>query len=218
MAEADEFIEQNLGLVHTCAKRFKGKGIDYDDLFQAGCLGLIKAADRFDRELGYRFSTYAVPVILGEIKKLFRDGGAVKVSRGLKELSMKAAKEAQDILLQTGREPTVSELAMHLGLSPEQTAEALNAAQQPLSLTISDEEGECQSDIPIEPPDERLTEELALYSELEKLGLQDRELIRLRFFGGLTQSKTAERLGMTQVQVSRREKKLLLLLRDRLTA
>lgn len=218
MAEKEDFIEKNFGLVHTCAKRFKGKGIEYDDLFQAGCLGLIKAAERFDEGLGYRFSTYAVPVILGEIKKLFRDGGAVKVSRGLKELSMKAVKEAQDIFTHTGREPTVSELAQRLKLSAEQTAEALNAAQQPLSLTISDDEGECQGDIPVDAPDEQLTEELALHSELERLESRDRELIDLRFFKGLTQSVTAERLGMTQVQVSRREKKLLLMLRERLTA
>ena len=218
MPEESFSAEDNFGLVHTCAKRFRGKGIEYDDLFQAGCLGLVKAAERFDESLGYRFSTYAVPVILGEIKKLFRDGGSLKVARSLKELSLRAVKEAQELLSQTGREPTVSELAERLGISPEQTAEALNAAQQPLSLTISDDDGDCQSDIPVDAPDEQITEELALRYELERLENRDRELIRLRYYKGLTQSVTAQRLGMTQVQVSRREKRLLLLLRERLSA
>ncbi len=210
--------EDNLGLVHTCAKRFKGKGIDYDDLFQAGCMGLVKAVNNFDDRLGYRFSTYAVPVILGEIRKLFRDGGAVKISRGLKELSLKVSKAAQDLSVQYGREPTVSELAEKMSLSREQVTEALNAAQQPLSLTVSDEEGESQSDIPVPAPDEMITEHLALQTELNRLPPKDRELLRLRYYRGMTQSKAAENLGMTQVQVSRREKKLLLLLRQRLAS
>ena len=111
MAEGSITVEQNLGLVHTCAKRFKGRGIEYDDLFQAGCVGLVKAADNFDVGRGFRFSTYAVPVILGEIKRLFRDGGAVKLSRGLKELSLRVSREAEAFQHRTGREPTVSELA-----------------------------------------------------------------------------------------------------------
>ena len=209
--------EENLGLVHTCAKRFKGRGIEYDDLFQAGCMGLVKAVDNFDSRLGYKFSTYAVPVILGEIKRLFRDGGAVKISRGLKELSLKVSREVQDFMLQNGREPTVTELAQKMELPPEQVSEALSASLQPVSLTVSDEDGESQTDIPIAAPDEQITERLSLHTELEKLEEGDRELIRLRFHKGLTQTRTAELLGMTQVQVSRREKKLLLHLRQRLS-
>ena len=209
--------EENLGLVHTCAKRFKGRGIEYDDLFQAGCMGLVKAVDNFDSRLGYKFSTYAVPVILGEIKRLFRDGGAVKISRGLKELSLKVSREVQDFMLQNGREPTVTELAQKMELPPEQVSEALSASLQPVSLTVSDEDGESQTDIPIAAPDEQITERLSLHTELEKLEEGDRELIRLRFYKGLTQTRTAELLGMTQVQVSRREKKLLLHLRQRLS-
>ncbi len=217
MAEDSFSAEEHLGLVHACAKRFKGKGIEYDDLFQAGCLGLVKAAEKFDKSLGNRFSTYAVPVILGEIKKLFRDGGSLKVSRGLRELSLKAAREVQSIISETGREPSISELAERLQLSVEQTAEALNAGHQPMSLTMSDEDGESQTDIPTESPDEELTEHIALSSELARLDERDRTLIKLRFYKGLTQSKAGEILGMTQVQVSRREKKLLLYLRERLT-
>ena len=209
--------EENLGLVHACAKRFKGRGIEYDDLFQAGCLGLIKAAERFDSGLGYKFSTYAVPVILGEIRRLFRDGGSVKISRSLKELSMKVSQAAQEWQRTKGREPTVSELAEALSLSPEQVAEALNASRQPISLTADDEEQGGQTDIPVPSPDEAVTDSIALHTELDRLPEKDRTLIILRFFKGLTQSKTAARLGMTQVQVSRREKKLLMLLRERLT-
>ena len=112
--QRSRMIEENIGLVHACAHRFKGKGLEYDDLFQAGCMGLVKATDAFDSERGVRFSTYAVPVILGEMRRLFRDGGTVKVSRSLKELSMKAARQRDQFAKEHGREPTVSELAQAL--------------------------------------------------------------------------------------------------------
>ncbi len=217
MAENGVSVEENLGLVHACAKRFRGRGIEYDDLFQAGCVGLVKAAEKFDTSLGNRFSTYAVPVILGEIKRLFRDGGAVKISRGLKELSVKAGRTAQELEAEKGREPTVSELAERLGLSNEQAVEALNALQQPVSLTSYGDDSGSQTDIPVAAPDEEITEHLALKTEIGRLDERDRKLIELRFYKCLTQSRTAQLLGMTQVQVSRREKKLLLLLRERLS-
>ncbi len=217
MDERTITVEENLGLVHTCAKRFKGRGIEYDDLYQAGCMGLVKAVQHFDPGLGYQFSTYAVPVIIGEIKRLFRDGGAVKISRGLKELSLRVTRETQTFLKEHGRDPTVSELAGRLGLSAEQVTEALSASVPPLSLTITNEDGDLQADIPVDAPDERITERLSLEAELERLEERDRQLIRLRFYRGLTQTQTAGILGMTQVQVSRREKKLLLHLRRQLT-
>ncbi len=210
-------VEEHLGLVHSCAKRFKGRGIEYDDLYQAGCMGLVKAADNFNSELGYQFSTYAVPVIIGEIKRLFRDGGAIKISRSLKELSLKVTRETQKFNTETGREPTVSELAQRLSVSAEQITEAIAASAPPVSLTITNDDGDVQSDIPVSSPDENITEIISLNSELSRLEERDRELIRLRFYQNLTQAKTAKILGMTQVQVSRREKKLLLYLRDRLT-
>ncbi len=216
MSERRIIVEENLGLVHSCAKRFKGRGIEYDDLFQAGCVGLVKAADHFDAELGFKFSTYAVPVIIGEIKRLFRDGGAVKISRGLKEQSLKVSRETEKFVLENGREPTVNELAPILDLEPEQVAEAISAARIPVSLTVGDEDGESQTDIPVQPPDENLTEVISLHTEVDKLPEKDRNLINLRFYKGFTQSATAQRLGMTQVQVSRREKKLLLYLRSQL--
>ena len=125
-AETDrsKTIEANLGLVHACAHKFKGKGIEYDDLFQAGCMGLVKATDAFDTQRGVRFSTYAVPVILGEMRRLFRDGGTVKVSRSLKELSMKVTRQREQFAKRQGREPTVSELAELLEVTQEAVVEA----------------------------------------------------------------------------------------------
>ena len=122
---AETFITENMGLVHTCVKKFLGREIEYEDLYQAGCMGLVKAFDAFDTERGVRFSTYAVPVILGEMRRLFRDGGTVKVSRSLKELSIRTTREREKFLLKNGREPTVSELAEILSESNENITEAL---------------------------------------------------------------------------------------------
>ena len=155
------FIEQNLGLVHSCAGRFRGRGIEYDDLYSAGCMGLVKAYDGFDESRGVCFSTYAVPVILGEIKKLFRDGGTVKVSRSLKELSLRinAAREHHSKLC--GAEPTLSQLAEELGESVENITLAIQAAQPALSLTPENrEEGDRQMDIPVESPEEELADKI----------------------------------------------------------
>lgn len=191
--------------------RFLGRGIEYDDLFQAGCEGLIKAAEHFDPDRGYKFSTYAVPVILGEMRRLFREGGTVKVSRGLKELSMKAVHLSEQIETETGKAPSVSVLAEKLGVPEEKCAEALNAAAQPVSLTGDDENNE--TDIPVDAPEEKITDHLALQQILKALPEEDQRLIYYRYFKNQTQTETAKRLGTTQVQISRREKKLLLRLR-----
>lgn len=219
MPEAVEkscIIQENLGLVHACAKRFKGRGIEYDDLYSAGCLGLVKAAGHFDSTRGFQFSTYAVPVILGEIRRLFRDGGTVKISRSLKELSLKASRVCTAFITEHGREPTINELAAVLNVEPQQAAEALNAAARPISLSVDEENGGGQLDIPTDAPEERLTELLSLKQVLHELNEQDRMLITLRFFKNQTQTQTAQALSMTQVQVSRREKKILLFLREKL--
>ena len=152
----DELISNNLGLVHSCANKFRNRGIEYDDLYSAGCLGLVKAADGFDETLGYRFSTYAVPAILGEIKRLFRDGGAVKVSRSLKEKSREAVRLRDELSVSLGREPTVSELSEKLGINEFETVELLNIAVPPASLTATDEEGERQIDIPVDFGEEQI--------------------------------------------------------------
>lgn len=208
--------EDNLGLVHLCANRFRGRGIEYDDLYSAGCIGLLKAAEAFDCERGVKFSTYAVPVILGEIKRLFRDGGTVKVSRSLKELSMKAVRARDEMSKELGREPALSELAEKLGTDECAIAEALSVSMPPVSLTDSSEEGGGQIDVAVPPPDIEIGDTVALRQILEMMEPNDRELIFLRYYKNLTQSVTAKKLGMTQVQVSRREKKLLTFMREQL--
>ena len=208
--------EDNLGLVHLCANRFRNRGIEYDDLYSAGCIGLVKASKAFDGARGVRFSTYAVPVILGEIKRLFRDGGTVKVSRSLKELSLKLARESERFSLRENREPTVAELAEIVGADEDDVIEALNSAQPALSLTLGDDDGETQADLPVDAPDVGITDRLALRQVLGELTDDDRRLIELRYFKGMTQTAAAQKLGMTQVQVSRREKKLLTFMRSRL--
>lgn len=211
----EEFIQNNLGLVHACAGRFRGRGIEYDDLYSAGCMGLVKAYDGFDEGRGVQFSTYAVPVILGEIKKLFRDGGTVKVSRSLKELGLKVNALRESIIKNTGAEPTVNQLAETLGERPEQVALAIRAGQPAISLTpAADTEDSRQLDIPVDSPEEDLADRIGLEEVLSSLPPQDRTLIYLRFFSGKTQSETARVLGTTQVQISRRERKILKAMRE----
>ncbi len=207
--------EENLGLVHLCANRFRGRGIEYDDLYSAGCIGLLKAVKAFDSGRGVKFSTYAVPVILGEIKRLFRDGGAIRVSRGLKELSLRLQRLCEEFRQREMREPTITELAQLSGEKECDVSEALCVSQPLISLTAGDDD-EGQTDIPTESPDESITDLLALRQIMSRLEPNDRALLELRYFKGLTQSKTAKALGMTQVQVSRREKKLLTQMRKEL--
>lgn len=211
--ERSEFIESNLPLVHKLANRFRGRGIDYEELYSAGCVGLVKACDRFEPERGLCFSTYAVPVILGEIRRLFRDGGSVKKSRGLKELSVKAAHE-RDRLSADG-EPRISDIAQALGVSVEDAAEALCAAVPPVSLNTGGEDGE-ELSVPQSSGEEQLIDRLALRQCLSELSGEDRDIIIQRYFRGKTQCETAQLLGMTQVMVSRRERRILQSLREQL--
>ena len=211
------FIEQNLGLVHSCAGRFRGRGIEYDDLYSAGCMGLVKACDNFDTSRGVCFSTYAVPVILGEIKKLFRDGGTVKVSRSLKELGMRVQAAREHHMKICGAEPTLSQLAEELDEPVENITLAVQAEQPAVSLTPENgEDGDRQLDIPVESPEEALADKISLAEVIEALPEQDKQLIRLRFYGNKTQSETAKLLHTTQVQISRRERKILSQLRRQL--
>ena len=211
------FIEENLGLVHSCAGRFRGRGMEYDDLYSAGCMGLIKAYDGFDESRGVCFSTYAVPVILGEIKKLFRDGGTVKVSRSLKELGLKINAARDQARKLYGAEPSISQLAEELGESVENITLAIQASQPALSLTPENrEEDDRQMDIPVELPEEELADKIGLAEVLESLPPQDKLLIQLRFYANRTQSETAKLLHTTQVQISRRERKILKVMRSRL--
>ncbi len=204
----DELILNNLGLAGSCASRFIGKGVDYEDLYSAGCVGLIKAADGFDESLGFAFSTYAVPSILGEIRRIFRDGGAVKISRSLKEQARILTAVKEKLEKENGVEPTISEIAEKMGVSIEETAQLLCVSQPVISLTAEDDD-EKQIDIPGEDEYTPIVDRLSVQQVLTTLDERDRRLIELRFFEGLTQSKTANILGISQVQVSRKEKIIL---------
>ena len=213
----NSFITEHLALVHAIASKFKDRGIEYEELFSAGCVGLVKAGNRFESERGLKFSTYAVPVIMGEIKQLFRDGGAIKVSRSLKELSLKVCR-LRDEMIKNGEEPHICALAEKLGVSAEDVSLALGASLPPLSLSSYDDEDGDEGcyDLPVEPEQPKALDRIALRQLISRLEPLDRRLIILRYSEECTQSRTAELLGMTQVQVSRREKKILSELRKRL--
>ena len=211
----DEIILNNLVLVGSCASRFIGKGIDYEDLYSAGCIGLIKAVDRFDESLGFAFSTYAVPSVLGEIRRLFRDGGTIKVSRSLKERGRVLLSVAEQLKYENGVEPTISELSEKMNMSIEETAQLFCIMQPVMSLT-SDDDNEKQIEIPGVDEYSPIDDRLAITKIIDELPENDRTLIRLRFYEELTQSKTAQILGISQVQVSRREKIILSQMREKL--
>ena len=215
--ERNELVENNLGLVHSCANRFRGRGVEYDDLFQAGCLGLIKAANNFDASLGFSFSTYAVPVILGEIRRIFRDGGSVKVGRTMKERAREMLREKEELSQLLDREPTVSELAERMNTDAVTVSQLLNAVMPAVSLTADGDSSANEFDIPVDSPQETLAGSIALSEVINSLEERDREMITLRYYHGLTQVKTAQKLGMSQVQVSRREKKILKEIRQKMS-
>lgn len=208
----DKMIEDNIGLVHSIAKRFTGRGVDYEDLFQTGCVGLIKAVDNFDEGKGFKFSTYAVPVIMGEIRRIFRDGGAIKVSRALKEKSVKAQMLRERFAKRELREPTVSELSDMLGCGVDETAEILNVINPMLSLNSFGEDGSESLDVPFDNREE-IFDRISVMQVMEKLSNEERFIIDSRYFNGKTQSETAQKLGVSQVQVSRKEKDILKKLR-----
>ena len=208
-------IEDNIGLVHSIAKRFKGRGEDYDDLYQAGCVGLIKAVDNFDESKGFLFSTYAVPVIMGEIRRLFRDGGAVKVSRSLKEKSIKVQAVREKFIKKELREPTVSELSELCGIETEDLSEVLNVINPVVSLSCTTEDGDETIDIPVDDTD-KLFDRLSVHQAIRDLSNDELLLIKYRFYECKTQCESAKLLGISQVQVSRREKQLLAKLRAKL--
>lgn len=209
----DEMIESNMGLVHSIAKKFKGRGADYDDLFQSGCIGLIKAVDNYDESRGFAFSTYAVPVIMGEIKRIFRDGGAIKVSRSLKEKAIKVQSARDAFVKKELREPTVSELSALFNTSLEEMNELLNVIQPVLSLNSGGEDGDDSIDVPIDESD-KLFDRISISQLMKRLDETERAIVDMRYYKGYTQAHTAELIGISQVQVSRREKKLLLKLRE----
>ncbi|HEY8500957.1 MAG TPA: RNA polymerase sporulation sigma factor SigF [Clostridia bacterium] len=217
-------VQENIGLVWSIVKRFKGRETETEDLFQIGCIGLIKAVKKFDPDFDVRFSTYAVPMILGEIKRFLRDDGAVKVSRALKELGQKARVLKESIEKQSGQSPTIHELAEKLDVEPEELVQALEAGYQPESLyqTIGDNDTN-----PVYLIDKISTQEgmnetsilerLSLNKALQNLDKRSREIIFLRYFKEETQQMVADKMGISQVQVSRLEKKIMKELRGLFT-
>lgn len=208
-AEQNRLVTDNLGLVHACARRYIGRGIEYDDLYQSGCEGLVKAASGFDSSRNIRFSTYAVPAILGEIRRLFRDGGTIRVSRSIRDLGLKIHRAENEMRAELGRDPTVNELAKRLDCEPESIAEAMDASQPVMSLISQNDGEEFEADIPSEKFDDSLIDLIALRQTIAELSEIDQKIIQLRYFHNQTQSQTARMLGMTQVQISRRERKII---------
>ncbi len=212
---AEQLLEENTGLIWSIVRRYFGRGVDSDDLFQLGCLGFLKAVSGFDVDYGTRFSTYAVPKISGEIRRFLRDDGAVKVSRGLKERSQHIRSARTALEQRLGREPRLSELVRETGLSPEEIAAAETAMSPPESLQRqSGEEGfSLEKVLGDYAQEERLLESVSLKQALDRLPEREAQVIALRYFHGLTQDACARLLGISQVQVSRLERRAMQALR-----
>ncbi len=208
---SEALVTENAGLIWSVARRFLGRGTEADDLYQLGCLGFIKAVDGFDLEFGTQFSTYAVPKIAGEIRRFLRDDGAVKVSRSIKEQAAAIKTARSTLALQQGREPTLSQIAEATGLTPEEIALAENATAATESIhRQTGEDGFSLENILTDTESEEiLVEKISLRQAIEKLPEREKNVISLRYFHGLTQERTARVLGVSQVQVSRIEKKAL---------
>ena len=212
----DELVLANMGLVRSCATRFLGRGVEYEDLVQIGSIGLLRAARAFRPELGCMFSTYAVPLIIGEIKRFLRDDGMVKVSRQLKSTGMHIMKTKERILKESGKEPSLSEIATELGITPEEVARALAATSPVSSLSETANEDDAPLEYFLsdkENPFESITDKIALAEAIKSLTPRRQKIVYLRYFKDLSQSETGKTLGISQVKVSREEKIILAELR-----
>ena len=224
-AEArEQFIKGNLRLVLSVIRRFSSVGENVDDLFQIGCIGLIKAIDHFNTELGVRFSTYAVPMIIGEIRRFLRDNNSIRVSRSLRDTAYKAIYAREMLLKKNQKEPSITEVASEVGISREDIVYALDAIQNPMSLyePIFTDGGDTLYVMDQirdkKNREENWVEHLSLSDALKKLNAREHEIISLRFFEGKTQMEVAELIGISQAQVSRLEKNALRIVRAYLSA
>ena len=210
-AAREQLVVENAGLIWSIVKRFYGRGVEPEDLYQLGCLGFLKAIDGFDQEFGTQFSTYAVPKIAGEIRRFLRDDGSVKVSRTLKEQAMRIRRERSRLTNELGREPHISEVAEATGLTPEEIAQAETATAPTDSLQRPTGEDGCSLSelLPGEEIEEKIIESVSLEHAIGLLEPRQRAVITMRYFRSMTQEKTAEVLGVSQVQVSRIERKTL---------
>lgn len=218
----DQLVQENTGLVWSIVRRFAQRGVEMEDLFQIGAIGLIKAIDKFDMKFDVRFSTYAVPMIAGEIRRFLRDDGMIKVSRSLKELAMKARAAREELTASLGREPGIEEIAAVVGASSEEVAASLEAGAEVESLYrpvgTGEERAICLMDRIEEKEDrqEKLLNRVVLEQLLAELAPQERDVILRRYFKSQTQTQVAEALGISQVQVSRLEKRILKAMRSRM--
>ena len=218
--EASEaLVTENAGLIWSIARRYTGRGTELEDLYQLGCLGFLKAVEGFDCSYGTQFSTYAVPKISGEIRRFLRDDGAVKVSRSIKEQAAQIRQTRNHLLQALGREPTVQEIARQTGLSPEEIALAENAtaATESIQKETGEEGFSLEHILTDTESEEKMVERIALLQAVERLPERENMVIRLRFFHSLTQQRVAKVLDVSQVQVSRIEKKALQHLRELMT-
>lgn len=212
----EDLVEENSGLIWAVARRYVGRGTELEDLYQLGCLGFLKAVEGFDLSFGTQFSTYAVPKISGEIRRFLRDDGAVKVSRGIKEQAA-AIKSARNTLTNLfGREPTVNEISRQTGFSPEEIAlaETATAATESIQRQCGEEGFSLEDVLTDTESEERMVEKIALRQAISNLPERERTVIQMRYFHGLTQDRVAKVLNVSQVQVSRIEKKAIALLRE----
>ncbi|MEH2929992.1 SigB/SigF/SigG family RNA polymerase sigma factor [Clostridiaceae bacterium] len=222
-AAREQLVLDNVGLVWSIVRRFAGRGHELEDLYQIGCIGLIKAIDKFNLDFDVKFSTYAVPMITGEIKRFLRDDGMIKVSRSLKELGMRVSSTREQMIWELGREPGLEELALRVGVSCEEVAASMEAATEVESIYKTVGSGEDQNLRLLDKlPDEREQQEellnrMVLKQLLEQLSGKDREIIMRRYFENQTQSQIAADLNISQVQVSRLEKKILRKMREYLS-
>ncbi len=215
-AAAEQLVLENSGLIWSVARRYFGRGIDPDDLYQLGCVGFLKAIAGFDAAYGTQFSTYAVPKIAGEIRRFLRDDGSVKVSRSIKERAAGIKMARQRLTARLGREPGVSELAAELGLTPEEiaSAETATASAESIQRQTGEEGFSLEDVLCTDGMEERIVESLSLRAALAQLSGRERLVIDLRYFHALTQERVAKIIGVSQVQVSRIEKKALANLRN----
>ena len=216
----EQIVKDNLGLVWSIVHRFKNSYYDKEDLFQIGCIGLMKAINHFDLSYNVQFSTYAVPIIMGEIKRYFRDDGTIKVSRSLKELNIKITKAREILQSQSNREPTVEDVAQYLGVDVHDVVEAIDSSYYPTSLNepIYEKDGSTISveDRLIDKSNSMWFEKIALEMEMEKLDDKEKMILYMRYQLDYNQDAIAKRLGISQVQVSRLEKKIVTKLKTRL--
>ena len=212
----EELVEANTGLIWSVAKRFMGRGTETEDLYQLGCLGFLKAVEGFDLAYGTQFSTYAVPKIAGEIRRFLRDDGAVKVSRGIKERAAVIKTTRNQLIHALGREPTILEISRQTGFSPEEIAmaETATAAIESIQQETGEEGFSLESVLSDTQTEEQLVERLSLKQAIEALPEREALVIQLRYYHGLTQDRVARVLSVSQVQVSRIEKKALSQLRE----